>query len=146
MRLTFCVACGSQEELQDHRLVPFAEGGGDEPRNLITLCRDCHFLLLGRRGNGAYGVKRQHERKRWLGGPRPFGFTIAADGALEPDLAEQAAIVVIQELYRTGLSLRAISADMKRRGVTISHTGVAKLVTGERSFDNCSRPSGARAR
>lgn len=29
-------------ELQVHHIVPVCDGGGDEPSNLVTLCRACH--------------------------------------------------------------------------------------------------------
>lgn len=28
--------------LNVHHIKPVSEGGGDEPENLITLCKDCH--------------------------------------------------------------------------------------------------------
>ena len=37
MKLTFCVACGSEDDLQHHHLVTRAEGGGDDAAYLITL-------------------------------------------------------------------------------------------------------------
>ena len=48
MRLTFCVACNEKEDLQHHHLVTKAEGGTDDPTNLITLCWSCHMKLRGR--------------------------------------------------------------------------------------------------
>lgn len=30
-------------QLEIHHIVPVADGGGDEPSNLITLCHDCHM-------------------------------------------------------------------------------------------------------
>ena len=36
MRLAFCAACGSAEDLQHHHLVTRAEGGSDDERNLRT--------------------------------------------------------------------------------------------------------------
>jgi 5-methylcytosine-specific restriction protein A len=29
-------------DLQVHHILPVASGGGDEPSNLVTLCRNCH--------------------------------------------------------------------------------------------------------
>lgn len=45
MRLDFCVACGGQETLNHHHLVPKVYGGSNRDENLITLCRKCHGLL-----------------------------------------------------------------------------------------------------
>ena len=33
----------SDGELEIHHIKPVAEGGGDEPENLITLCHSCHL-------------------------------------------------------------------------------------------------------
>ena len=59
MRLSFCVACNEKEDLQHHHLVTKAEGGRDEPTNLITLCFFCHLKLHGRQKNGAYNASLQ---------------------------------------------------------------------------------------
>lgn len=32
----------SDGQLDIHHIVPVSQGGGDEPNNLITLCRECH--------------------------------------------------------------------------------------------------------
>ena len=29
-------------QLEVHHIVPVAKGGGDEPENLVTLCKECH--------------------------------------------------------------------------------------------------------
>jgi hypothetical protein len=44
MKLDFCVACGTHEELHSHHLKPRAAGGTDEETNLITLCNKCHAI------------------------------------------------------------------------------------------------------
>ena len=54
MKLKFCVACDSKEDLQHHHLVTRAEGGRNIPSNLITLCYPCHLKLHQRQMNGAY--------------------------------------------------------------------------------------------
>jgi len=54
MRLTFCVACGTTDDLQHHHLVTRAEGGSDDVTNLITLCTACHNKVHSRQVNGAY--------------------------------------------------------------------------------------------
>ena len=35
------IDCGAEV----HHIVPVADGGGDEPSNLITLCTDCHHEI-----------------------------------------------------------------------------------------------------
>ena len=59
MKLTFCVACGSEDDLQHHHLVTRAEGGGDDELNLITLCCGCHLKLHARRRNGMYNASER---------------------------------------------------------------------------------------
>ena len=59
MKLKFCVACGSAEDLQHHHLVPRAEGGGNETTNLITLCAGCHFKVHDRQMNGTYNFSKR---------------------------------------------------------------------------------------
>ena len=54
MRLTFCVACGAQDNLHNHHLIPHSAGGPDDEWNLITLCSDCHFTLHELRSDGGY--------------------------------------------------------------------------------------------
>jgi len=56
MKLKFCVACDSKEDLQHHHLVTRAEGGRNIPSNLITLCYPCHLKLHQRQMNGAYNA------------------------------------------------------------------------------------------
>ena len=40
-----CAWCGSRENLNVHHLTPQHLGGGDEPENLVTMCRRCHFVV-----------------------------------------------------------------------------------------------------
>src|SRR6476619_2958108 len=49
MRLKFCAACGSKDDLHHHDLVIRSEGGGGgedgDPAGLVTLCNGCHYRL-----------------------------------------------------------------------------------------------------
>ena len=38
----FCAACGREDDLQYHHLVPIALGGSNTPDNIIVLCAGCH--------------------------------------------------------------------------------------------------------
>jgi hypothetical protein len=105
MKLTFCAACGSTDDLQHHHLVTRAEGGNDDETNLITLCCDCHLKLhkaclvtakaqgvkLG--GLNARGIANREEAK-------------ARAEALRP---------ILNEL--SGLSARAIAAELNARKI-----------------------------
>jgi hypothetical protein len=61
LRLTFCAACGSADDLQHHHLVTRLEGGSDDERNLITLCGPCHAKLRARRSDGPTAADRINE-------------------------------------------------------------------------------------
>ena len=37
-----CQNCGMRQRLDVHHIIPRGRGGGDQERNLITLCRTCH--------------------------------------------------------------------------------------------------------
>ena len=54
MRLTFCVACSERRKtFQHHHLVTKAEGGTDDPTNLVTLCWSCqHEAARASEGKG----------------------------------------------------------------------------------------------
>jgi HNH endonuclease len=58
MKLAFCVACGSTEDLQHHHFVAHAEGGSDDESNLITLCCGCHLKLHERQRNETYNASQ----------------------------------------------------------------------------------------
>lgn len=42
MKKKYCEYCGNRHNLEQHHLKRRSQGGGDEPENLITLCRECH--------------------------------------------------------------------------------------------------------
>jgi len=74
-------------------------------------------------------VKRdQKTRGRFLGGSRPFGWQIAADGSLKPLERERKALLAMHRMQKAGESLRAIAAAMQERGFAISHQGVKKAL------------------
>ena len=58
MRLAFCAACGSKDDLRHHHLVTRSEGDSDDERNLITLCDPCHAKLRERRSDGPTATDR----------------------------------------------------------------------------------------
>ena len=69
MRLTFCAACGSKDDLQHHHLVTRSEGDSDDERNLITLCDPCHAKLRERRSDGPTAADRLNEAAGSQGRP-----------------------------------------------------------------------------
>lgn len=42
-----CALCGDPRHLHIHHAIPRSSGGGNSPRNLITLCRYCHSMAHG---------------------------------------------------------------------------------------------------
>lgn len=73
-------------------------------------------------------ITDQKTRGRFLGGSRPFGWQIAADGQLEPLESERKALLEMRRMQKAGKSLRAIATAMQERGFAISHQGVKKAM------------------
>jgi hypothetical protein len=70
----------------------------------------------------------QKTRGRFLGGSRPFGWQIAADGSLEPLESEHKALAM-RRMQKAGKSLRAVATAMQERGFAISHQSVKNALT-----------------
>jgi hypothetical protein len=100
MKLTFCAACGSKDDLQHHHLVTRSEGDSDDERNLITLCDPCRAKLRERRSDGPTAADRLNE----AAGRRRFLSDLGGDRG----------------------PLRAISSAIKAKGFAISHEGVSR--------------------
>ena len=83
MKLEFCVACGSKDDLQHRHLVTKAKGGSDAEPNRITLCTSCHDKLLQRQRNGAYTHSKHI--KIALAARRARGASIGRPKKLMPD-------------------------------------------------------------
>ena len=60
MKLEFCVACGSKDDLQHRHLVTKTRGGSDAEANRITLCTSCHDKLHEQR----YGASKHSRASR----------------------------------------------------------------------------------
>jgi putative DNA-invertase from lambdoid prophage Rac len=75
----------------------------------------------------------QKARGRFLGGDVPFGFAVGEDGALVAVDAQQEAIREIVALKAQGRSLRAIRDEMRAKGHSLSHEGVARILKSGRA-------------
>jgi site-specific DNA recombinase len=75
----------------------------------------------------AAALARKREKGEKTGGSVPFGYTVqaGADGTrrLVPEPQEQAALTLMQALHRQGYSLRAIVAELDRRGMPAKDGG-----------------------
>jgi DNA invertase Pin-like site-specific DNA recombinase len=75
-------------------------------------------------------VKRdQRDRSRFLGGKRPFGYWINAEGELVVNEREQAAVARARELRATGMSLRKIASVLAAEGVEVSVPTLQRLLS-----------------
>ena len=100
MRLTFCAACDSRDDLQHHHFFTRGEAGDDDERNLITLCGSCYAKLDKRQASSAPGAAAAAERAR------------AFAERLRPTLVPLA-----------GLSATAAAKELARRGVATARGG-----------------------
>ena len=77
VRLDFCVFCGTKEGVEQHHVVPRAEGGLDAPENILSVCGTHHGLLHNIRQRADIGtltragLKRAQTRGVKLGSPAP---------------------------------------------------------------------------
>ncbi len=74
MKLDFCVACGTRENLIYHHLKPKVYGGEDSEDNLLTLCQHHHSIIhsFEWRGNLSELIKRGHAKAK-AEGKRVYG-------------------------------------------------------------------------
>lgn len=79
--------------------------------------------LISERTKTALSYKRANGYK--TGGPVPFGYDADSTGKLSKNLDEQKAIKLIHKLRGEGLSLRAIAAELQKRGI-LTRTGRVK--------------------
>ena len=87
MKLEFCVACGSKDDLKHRHLVTKAKGGSDAEPNRITLCTSCHDKLHRQR----YGAGEHSQRiKTAFAARRARGASIGRPKKLMPDQRKEA--------------------------------------------------------
>jgi hypothetical protein len=125
MKIGFCVACGSTDDLQHHHLVTRAEGGSDDESNLITLCCDCHLKLHQRQRNGTYnasertkaGLAAKKAQGVKLGGLRAHGIAVRDEAKARAEALRP----ILDELK--GRSANAIAAELNARKVPTPNGG-----------------------
>jgi len=86
---------------------------------------------IGERTSAA--LQHKIAQNEYIGGNRPFGYTLLEDGSLEADADEQEAVQLIAELKRRGYSFRKIADELNARGIPSAtgkrwiHTSVRKV-------------------
>ncbi len=112
-----CFECGAPAD-HEHHVVPRSLGG----TRTVPLCAICHGKAHGReRGfrntpeltRAALAAKRSRGEAT---SHAPYGYR-SEDGVLVKDDAEQAVIACVRELREEGLTLRAITLQLKAKGV-----------------------------
>jgi hypothetical protein len=133
-----CFECGGPHEC-DHHVIPQSLGG----KKTVPLCERCHDIVHDKRHNRRDSLRALTsaalQRKRARGervGQIPYGSQLAADGVhLEPHKQEQMVIDDVHELRAAGLSLRAIAAELSKRGIytrtgrTFAATQIKRILT-----------------
>ena len=118
--MSACFECGADAE-HHHHVIPRSLGG----TRTVPLCARCHALAHGLDGQtweshraltrAALAAKRARGQQS---GVIPLGQRLAADGVtLEANPAEADALALVAQLRADGLSVRAIAAELNRRGV-----------------------------
>jgi len=99
-------------------------GNGDDPsavllRGMLDLFAAHERSMCKARTRAALATKKARGERV---GTIPYGFAAGPDGKLVPNEAEQGVIACIRDLRAAGLSLRAIEAELAKRGV-VSRSG-----------------------
>lgn len=122
MKHNHCVACGSQENLQQHHLVPSSLGGGDDESNLLTLCGSCHAKAHQVQANWRHSeltrnvMRHKQANGEYIGGGAPYGFELVK-GDLVENSYEQSVIQQARALRESGLSLAAVGKELALHGI-----------------------------
>src|SRR5262249_42893042 len=117
-------ACGAKVRTAD------GTANGDSPadafmRTMLDGAAAYERELIRARTKAALAAKRARGERA---GAVPFGYTASAEGRLVTNAAEQGIIAIVRELRAAGMPLRAIVAEVARRGLT-SRTGGALQLT-----------------
>jgi DNA invertase Pin-like site-specific DNA recombinase len=109
-------------------------GGADDvsgngiARLFLTIVSAFAEFERDRIGERIRAAKRQQRaNSEFLGGSVAFGYRRSGD-QLVPDTVQQRAIKRARALHGKGLSLRAIKADLAKRGHVLSHVLIGRLV------------------
>jgi len=117
MKLDFCVACGTKDNLQHHHLKPQVDGGSDDETNLITLCQECHAIYhnLNFRDHGwltRKGLERAKAKGVKLGNPKA-----QEQGIMAKKQSEELLPILDQLIVEGNRSLYSLSRALNERGL-----------------------------
>lgn len=102
-------------------------------RAMLDAAAEYERALIRARTKGALAAKRARGERA---GAVPFGFTADGEGRLVANEAEQTIISIVRDLRSAGMPLRAVVAELSRRGLTartgraLQLTQVARLTKG----------------
>jgi hypothetical protein len=115
-----CWECEAEGvHIHHHHVVPRSRGG----TKTVPLCEVCHAHAHHRgkamttSATTSEAMQSMRTRGLYTGGEARYGYRVGTAGELVPDPAEQAALAAVRELRADGLSLRATSAELARRGL-----------------------------
>jgi hypothetical protein len=115
-----CWECEAEGvHIHHHHVVPRSRGG----TKTVPLCEACHAHAHHRgkamttSATTSAAMVDMRARGLYTGGEARYGYRVGTAGELVPDPAEQAALAAVRELRAGGLSLRATSAELARRGM-----------------------------
>lgn len=91
------------------------DAGSILQRRILDAFAEYERLIIGQRTKAALKAKRDRGERA---GTVPFGFVADAAGRLTQHPAEQEALAVLVALRDAGYTLRAIAAELNRRGFT----------------------------
>jgi hypothetical protein len=118
MKLKFCVACGTKDNLHHHHLKPRSLGGTDDETNLITLCQTCHGIYhnISFRDHGwltRKGLERAKAKGVKLGNPK------AQEQGIEARKQSERLLPILDQLIVEGnRSLYSLANTLNERGIT----------------------------
>lgn len=90
-RCRVCEASGAIQRMYVHHILPRAQGGSDDVKNLMLVCQSCHGKLEREAKQAAAApAKPRFAESKWLRpsehyGPQPVSFPWSDDCYLNPD-------------------------------------------------------------
>ncbi len=109
-------------------------GGADDvsgngiARLFLTIVSAFAEFERNRIGERIRATKQRQKANGEFSGAVPFGFAVDANRKLVPVKREQAVIKRMHALRGKGLSLRAISAELAKSGIKVSHVSVGRVL------------------